>query len=169
MPQSTVTLGVRVDPAKPGVERFCFFSGEAAGADCDARGNVSLDLNDHRVAFRPHRLRGTTPMMRFVGLHLWPRGTSCDTERAHQGGRPRYRPLGGAWEEAPFAVEVADGRLFVTPHREAAGSWEYTLVVECHGKTYSDVAQSVLTIREPLPAALEAEQDIATVAMARVA
>ncbi len=163
MKNDMLDLAVSLDPGKPGIERFRFFPGEAGREDCDERGNLTLNSNGHRVAFAPYRRRGTTPMMRFVGLHLWPQATTCDTEVTRTG-RPRFRPLGGDWEEAPFSVELAEGQLLVTAQDEAAGGWEYTLVVEYQGSTYSDVAQSVLTFREPLrtsPGRAEDDQPVA--------
>lgn len=150
MEKSTLDLAVSLDPRKPGIDLFHFFPGDGVGKDCDARGNIQLS-SGHRVSFAPYRRRGTTPMMRFVGLHLWPQGTTCDTQ-VTKSGTPRFRPLGGEWEAAPFSVDLAEGRLVVTPRGEAAGGWEYTLVVEFQGSTYTDVAQSVLTVHEPLQA-----------------
>jgi len=160
MENSTLDLAVSLDPGKTGIDLFRFFPGEAGHGGCDERGNLTLSSSDCRLSFAPYRRRGTTPMMRFVGLHLWPQGTTCDTV-VTRNGRPRFRPLGGDWEEAPFRVELVDGRLVVTAGDGSAGGWEYTLVVEYQGSTYSDVAQSVLTVCEPLPADLAEDDAVA--------
>lgn len=166
MDNSTLDLAVSLDPGKPGIDLFRFFPGKAGYEDCDGRGNLTLSSSERRVSFAAYRRRGTTPMMRFVGLHLWPQGTTCDTA-VTRNGRPRFRPLGGDWETAPFSVDLLDGRLVVTADGGAAGGWEYTLVVEYQGSTYTDVAQSVLTVREPLPA--DAAEDDAVDLISKVA
>jgi hypothetical protein len=166
MENSTPGLAVSLDPGKPGIDLFRFFPGEGGHEGCDGRGNLTLSSSERRVSFAAYRRRGTTPMMRFVGLHLWPQGTTCDTA-VTRNGRPRFRPLGGDWQEAPFSVDLAEGKLVVTAHGEAVGGWEYTLVVEYQGATYTDVAQSVLTVREPLPA--DPAEDDAVALMSKVA
>lgn len=165
MENRTLDLAVSIDPDHPGIDLFRFFPGGTGCESCDARGNVRLSPS-RRVSFAAHRRSGTTPMMRIVGLHLWPQATTCDT-RMTKGGQPRFRPLGGEWEEAPFSVDFLDGRLVLTPRGDAAGGWEYALVVEYQGSTYTDVAQSVLTIDEPLAA--EAAEDDLAAAMSKVA